>query len=213
MSPTFEVPDDTSTISYSSCSAVSDAAESLSSVTFIQPTSIKNLPPEIILQLYCHLHSPYEIAALNSTSQMYNCIWRRNAASISGAVLSRSIKCYNSALELFETEERFKQIFAIVLPQPAILKRMRMAQKQAQDIVRQGCRIDRCDHMSSHETHQGVLWRNTRLLFAARQASYLLGLIENRVVSRKIDTFDYPRRVATHHSHPHISPQSKDPAP
>ena len=105
-----------------------------------------------------------------------------NASSISGAVLSRTIECYNSALKLFEVEERVKQIHCTRLPQPAALKRMRIAQIQARDVVLQGRRNDCYDHISSNTLYRGVLDRNNELLCTARNASYLLKLIENRVV-------------------------------
>ncbi len=120
-----------------------------------------------------------------------------NAASISSAVLSRTIECYNSALELFEVEERVKQIHCIRLPQSAALQRMRVAQIQARDVVLQGRRNDSCDHISSDTLYREVLNRNTRLLCAARDASYLLKLIENKVVyigGTSQDDFD--RQVA-----------------
>lgn len=186
MQPTMAFLDNTSTTSFFSDSTVSEVAETLSSVALVHPTkepkAITDLPPEIILQIYGYLACPSEIAALNSTSRMYNWIWWMNASSISGAVLSRSISRYNSALELFEVEERIKQIYCIILPQSAILKRVRVAQKQARDVVRQGRRNDRRDYTSRDVLYRGVLYRNGELLSAARNASYLLGLIENKVV-------------------------------
>ena len=200
------VPDNTSTTSSWSGSTVSDVADTLSSVALLhpikEPTNITNLPPEIILQIYRHLDSPSAITALNSTSRMYNWIWRVNNASISGAVLSRSIDCYNSALELFEVEERVKQVHCIAIPQSAVLKRMRVAQNQARDVVLQGRRNDCCDHISSDTLYLGVLYRNNELLSIARDASYLLGLIENRAVysgGTSLDDFDR-----------HVAPPSQD---
>ena len=116
---------------------------------------------------------------------MYYWIWRLNAASISGTILSRSIDCYKSALELFEVEERVKQIHCIsgvILPQFTVLKRVRVAQREAREVVQQGRRNDRWDHISSDALYRGVLYRNGRLLSMAMDASHLLGLIENKVV-------------------------------
>lgn len=155
--------------------------------------TLTRLPPEIILQIYGHFDSPSEITALNSTSRMYNWIWRMNAGSISSAVLSRSVRCYKSALELFEVQERVKQIHCIILPQSTILKRVRVAQNQARDVILQRRRNDCCEHISSDVLYRGALYRNNGLLSAARDASYLLGLIENRVVRRggtSLDDFD-----------------------
>ena len=192
MLPTNGFPDDTSTTSSSSdrtsssVVTVSNVTETLSSVALAlssrEPKAVPNLPPEIILHIYENLHNPCDIAALNRTSWTNYWIWKINAASISEAVLSRSIDCYNSALELFEVEERVKQIHCIILPQSAVLKRVSVAQKQARDIVRQGRCKDPCNHISRGMLFGGVIYRNEELLSAAKNASYLLRLIEKRVV-------------------------------
>ena len=183
-----DFPDDASTTSSSIDSTVSDVADTLNSVALYQPqkepTTIRDIPPEIILQIYRHLPSPSAITALNRTSRMYNWIWRINAPSISAAVLRRGISCYDSALELFEVEERVKQIHCLVLSHYAVLKRVRVAQQQAREAVRQGRRKDRCEHTSSDMLYDGVLYRNRQMLSAARNASCLLRLIENKVVFR-----------------------------
>ena len=184
---------------------MSDVTETLNSVVLDhpneEPRTITDLPAEIILQIYGHLDSPSEIAALNSTSRTYNWIWRMNIASISNAVLSRSIDCYNSALEQFEVEERVKQVYCIILPHSAVVKRVRIALRQARDAIRQGRSNDRWDHISNDVHYRGVLYRNEELLSAARDAAYLLGLIENKAVhcGGSLDGFD-----------PQIAPSSQD---
>lgn len=105
-----------------------------------------------------------------------------NAASISNAVLSRSINCYNSALEVFEVEERVKQIHCIIFSQDAIMKRVRVAQREARDVVKRGRRIERWHHISGDALYRAVLFRNGRLLSTAKDALHVLGLVENRVV-------------------------------
>ena len=182
-----DFPDNTSDTSSSPDSTVSDVTETLSSVALShhpnkEPKTITDLPSEMILRIYRHLDSPSEMIALSSTSRMYYWIWRMNAASVSGAVLSRSIDCYKSALELFEVEERVKQIHGVIIPQFTVLKRVRVAQRQAREVVQQGRRNDRWDHVSSDALYRGVLYRNGRLLSMAMDASHLLGLIENKVV-------------------------------
>ena len=77
-----------------------------------------------------------------------------------------------------------KQIHRIVLAESAILKRVRVAQNQARDVVRQGRRSDLCQSTSKHVLHLNVLYRNGELVSAARNASHLAGLIENKVVCR-----------------------------
>ena len=181
-----DFPDNASTASSSPESTVSNVTGTLSSVSLLhtnkEPKAITDLPSEMILRIFRHLDGPSEIIALNSTSRMYYWIWRMNAASISSAVLSRSINCYNSALEVFEVEERVKQIHCIILSQCAILKHVRAAQREAQDVVKRGRRNDRWHHISSDALYRAVLFRNGRLLSAAKDASHVLGLVENGVV-------------------------------
>ena len=167
-------------------SSVSDVTDTLSSVSFVhpneEPKSIADLPSEMVLRIYRYLDGPSEIIALNRTSRLYYWIWRMNAASISGSVIPRSIDCYISALELFEVEERVKQIQAIVLPRCTFRKRTRIAQKEARDAVKQVRRKDHWHHISNDGLYQGVLYRNGRLLSMARRASYVLDLIEKKVI-------------------------------
>ena len=181
-----ELPDDILATSPPPKSRVSVVSQPLSSVALSHPSNepkgFTDLPSEMILRIYRYLDSSLEITALSSTSRMYYWIWRMNTASISGAVLSRSIDCYNSALELFEVEERVKQIFCIVNSRDATLKRVRVAQKEAREVVQQGRRNNLWDHISSDALYRGILYRNGWLLSAAKDASHLLGLIENKVV-------------------------------
>ena len=181
-----DLPDDTSATSSSPENKVSVVSETLSSVALShlkkKPKGITDLPYEMSLRIYRYLDSSYEIAALNSTSRMCYWIWRMNTVSISSAVLSRSIDCYNSALELFEVKERVKQIHCIITSRCTALKRVRVAQKEAREIVEQGRRTNLLDHISSDALYRGILYRNGRLLSAAKDASHLLGLIENKVV-------------------------------
>ena len=181
-----DYPDNVSTMPSSPEGIVSDVTRTLSSVSLVplnqDPRTITNLPPEMILRIYMHLDGPSEIAALNRTSRVHYWIWRMNATSISDAILPQYIECYNSALELFEVEERVKQIHCIMLPQFAVLTRIRVAQREARDVVQHGRRNDRHAHISRNTFYGGVLYRNERLLTASKDASHLLGLIENRVV-------------------------------
>ena len=113
-----------------------------------------------------------------------------NAASISGAVVPRSIDCYVSALELFEVEERVKQIQSIMLSRCTFLKRTRIAQREARDAVKQARRKDHWHHISNDGLYRGVLYRNGRLLSAARHASHVRNLIEKKVVYSGGTSFD-----------------------
>lgn len=179
-------PENTPTTSSSPERIVSDVERTLSSVSLSvypnqEPRKISDLPPEMILRVYMQLDGPSEITSLNKTSRVYYWIWRMNAASISGAVLQH-IECYNSALELFEVEERIKQIHCIILPEFAVRKRLRIAQRQAREVVQQPRRNEHRDHISINTFYGGVLYRNERLVSAAKDASHLLELIEGRVI-------------------------------
>ena len=189
-----DFPTNTWKVPSSPGSTVSDVTETLSSVSFLhankEPRSITDLPSEMILRIYRYLDGPSEIIALNRTSRLYYWIWRMNAASISGAVIPRSIDCYISALELFEVEERVKQIQSILLPRCTFLKRTRIAQREARDAAKRTRRKDHWHNISNDGLYQGVLYRNGRLLSAARHASYVLDLIEKKVVYSGGTSFD-----------------------
>ena len=182
-----DFPDLASTASSSPTSTVSNVSETLSSIALLypddeKPRTLPDLPSEIILQIYEHLEGPLEVIALNSTSRMYYWVWRTNAASISRIIFSRSITGYKNALELFEVDERLKQIHCIMLPQFVIQKRIRVAQRQARDAVQRGCHNDRWDHISKEVCYRSVLHRNHQLYTAAREANHLLGLIKSGVI-------------------------------
>ena len=192
--PIMDFPSNTWRVPSSPGSTVSDVTGSFSSVSLLhekkEPKSINDLPSEMILRIYRYLDGPSEIIALNGTSRLYYWIWRMNAASICGAVIPRSIDCYISALELFEVEERVKQIQSITLPLCIFLKRTRIAQREAREAVKQARRRDHWHHISTDGLYQGVLYRNGRLLSAAKQASYVLDLMERKVIHSGGTSFD-----------------------
>lgn len=192
--------DNISTTSSSTDSAVSGVAVTLSSVALLcpkkEPKTITDLPSELILHIYGDLDSGSEITALNKTSRLCYLIWRANAASISDAVLG-GMESYNIALELFEAEERLKQIHCLILPHSEVVKRVRIALRQARAVVQGGLRIYRCDYTSTDALYGGVLYRNEEVLSSARKATSLVGLIERRVVysgGTSLDEFD--RKIA-----------------
>lgn len=63
-----------------------------------QPFS--DLPPEVIIGIFSCLHDHHAITALNLTSRKFYEIWKLNTATITKAVLSRAIKCFDLAQEL-----------------------------------------------------------------------------------------------------------------
>lgn len=69
-----------------------------------------------------------------------------------------------------------------------------MGQREARDVVKRGLRNDRWHHISSDGLYRAVLFHNDRLLSAAKGASHVLGLVENRVVyggGALPDSFDH----------------------
>lgn len=74
------------------------------------PKSLGNLPTELILEIYRHFDHVSQIVALNSTSRMFYEIWRLDPASISSAVLPRSIDYYDATVGIQEAEERQQKL-------------------------------------------------------------------------------------------------------
>lgn len=59
------------------------------------PTTIADLPPELITSIYKHLDKPSSITALNSTCRKHYLTWQLNAASISSAVIYDKISGFS----------------------------------------------------------------------------------------------------------------------
>ncbi len=64
------------------------------------------LAPELLLKVFESLDSHQEITALNITSVRFHDIWYLHTASISTAVLSRSIDCFDDAQELLKMKKK-----------------------------------------------------------------------------------------------------------
>ena len=124
-----------------------------------------------------------------------------NAASISSAIIPRSVDCYKNVLEVFEIEERTKQTHCIMLSRCTILKRVRVAQREARDVVKQTRRNDHRHHISSDGLYRGVLYKNGRLLSMARDASHVLYLIKDKVIYKGGTSFELVDRQVTPSSH------------
>lgn len=69
-----------------------------------------------------------------------------------------------------------------MIPPFALLKRVRVAQREALEAVEKERRNNRWDHTSKDAFYRAVLHCNGRLLSTAKDASPMRGLIENRVV-------------------------------
>ena len=191
-----DIPDSVSTAPTSPDSTVPGIPETSSSITSLEtdrhePKRITDIPSEIILQIYSHLHTASEIIALNSTSWKYYWIWRMNATSISDSVLPRSIMEYDTALELFELEEHLDRIDSIDISFFNVQKHVRVAQQEARHAVavqQQGRRSNnnninhRRENISQNALYRLVLHRNNRLLLSAHAASHILSLVARNVL-------------------------------
>lgn len=133
---------------------------------------MSNLPPEITIEIYSNLSTCSDITALNGTSRLLYQIWFENAATISGAVLSRSIECYESLLELLELEKHVLAIPRDTSETSAILKALQQAQEQAQDHVSESRKNSYRGTPSSPHPFREVLNRNANLIAKANMASY-----------------------------------------
>ncbi|KAK3175176.1 hypothetical protein OEA41_002422 [Lepraria neglecta] len=81
--------------------------------------SLSDLAPELLLHVYKCLNNIKDIVALARTSHQFNKIWKSNTASISNAVLSRTIECFHDALKLVRVQQNQRKSD----PDHAMLKR------------------------------------------------------------------------------------------
>lgn len=71
----------------------------------MRPSSILNLPSEIILHVFQSVDSFAEVVALNRTRRIFHDTWRLNATSICNAVLPQAIDCFFDAQELVRAQD------------------------------------------------------------------------------------------------------------
>lgn len=64
------------------------------------PTTILDLPHELILIVFESLQSLSDLGALINTAPIFNNVWRTSTASISTAILPTAIECYPQAFSL-----------------------------------------------------------------------------------------------------------------
>lgn len=162
------------------------ASRSASSLTSRKDaTTITNLAPELILQIYQHLEQSRDITALNSTSQKLYSIWHLNAHSISDVVLPRAIDCYDSALELLEIQERVQGVdLGSAEPLPTI--HLREIQQQAKTCVLEARTNGYWGRFSGHIPYQTVLDHNKEVTTIARKASHASSLFERGVLADSV---------------------------
>lgn len=118
--------------------------------------SLSGLANELVDQIFRLLPNCHAVAALNSTSRRFYHIWLSNAASISTAVLSRTIDCYGDAEEL-----------------------VRLQTAQEQDAEAEDSETENLETNETDDAYQKVLKRNKR--FGANASMVILECTELRV--------------------------------
>ena len=68
--------------------------------------SLSDFPAELLIQVYKSLDNVKDITALNLVSHQFYDLWFSHTLSISDAVFSRTIKCFDLARELVELQEK-----------------------------------------------------------------------------------------------------------
>lgn len=133
-----------------------------------KPTTITDLPPELITSIYEQLTEPSSITALNSTCRKHYQIWRSNAASISSAVIYRRIFSFPLALELLHIQEQVRDVNFTTNPPPT--DRLLQIQQEARDAV---LRDEKCAFEGasfSNGEYSTILARNEALISNAKKA-------------------------------------------
>ena len=69
-------------------------------------TSLRDLPAELLVQVYESLDNVKDITALNLVTHQFYDLWLSNTLSISDAVFSRTIKSYHHARELVKLQQK-----------------------------------------------------------------------------------------------------------
>lgn len=141
--------------------------------------SISDLPPELILQIYTNLPTPSLITFLNRTSRKFYQIWYRDAATISGKVLSRSLEHYDTLLELRELSCLIDLGYSFGYEELEDIARFQaQAQKGARNHVAEARSKGYRGLSSSHVMLGTVVNKNKDLMSNARIAAHLCVLYE-----------------------------------
>ena len=157
-------------------------------------TTITNLAPELLLQIYQYLEQSSHITALNSTSQKMCSIWRLNAHLISDVVLPRAINCYDSELELLEIQQGMQGI-DLSSPEPIPTIELREIQQQGKTCVLEARTKGYWGRFSGNIPYQTVLDHNKGITSIAKKASHASSLFERGVLA---DGIPPPLRYPAH---------------
>ena len=150
--------------------------------------SMCDLPPELVLQIYTNLPTPSSIASLNRASHYIYDVWYRNAATISGKVLSRSLENYDTLLELRELDRLLN--WGVSGRQESVADNLAFlaeAQKQAREHVAEARSKGYRGVSSSHVLLETVIGQNIYVIRCARKAARACILYE-RAASRGAST-------------------------
>jgi len=98
------------TLPITTCSQFSTWATTHSFNKKLLPTSLSDLPTELIAAIYKHAPTLPTASALSQTSATNHAIWTANIPDICDAVLRQVIQCHEQAIELFEAQETVSPI-------------------------------------------------------------------------------------------------------
>ncbi|KAF6241912.1 hypothetical protein HO173_000624 [Letharia columbiana] len=134
------------------------------------PTTIADLPPELITSIYKHLDKPSSITALNSTCRKHYLIWQLNAASISSAVIYDRISGISTAMELLDIQDRIRGV-DLSIRNPAT-GRVLEIQQEARDAVLRDQKSGYRGAAYSNGDYRAILVRNKALISNAKKADH-----------------------------------------
>lgn len=67
-------------------------------------TSMPDLPPEMIIEIFASMDSFATASALSKTSHQFHSIFVRGLESIAVGILGRSVECFEQARELVDAQ-------------------------------------------------------------------------------------------------------------
>ena len=136
-----------------------------------KPTTIEDLPFELITSIYKHLDTPSSISALSSTCHKHHVVWQSNAASISSAAIYDNIPCFSLALELLEIQEKVQCVDFTTFPPPT--ERLQEIQQEARDTVERYQTKGYRELSLSNGDYNTTIVRTQQILSIAKKASHV----------------------------------------
>ena len=153
-----------------------------------KPTTITDLPPELITSIYKHLDRPSSITALNSTCRRHYLVWQLNSASISSAVIYDKISRFPLALELLNVQEKVRMVDFTAYPPPT--DHLLALQQEARDAVLEDEKGAYRGASLNNEDYSTILTRTRALVSNAKKADHVAklhiwGVCANGILSPK----------------------------